>query len=120
MYAPVYRNLDAPSTFLGLAFPMEWLGVLGAGWVGTALGAPNVGAGAALAQAADMPGQQLLQFARNYIIAPLALFAIVISGVAAFIRPEMIKSTAYVAIIAVVLYFLLANADRLLQVMRAG
>lgn len=48
MYAPVYRNLDAPSTFLGLAFPMEWLGVLGAGWVGTALGAPNIGAGTAL------------------------------------------------------------------------
>ena len=74
----------------------------------------------ALAQAADMPGRQLLQFARNYIIAPLALFAIVISAVAAFIRPEMIKATGYVAIIAVVLYFLLANADRLLQVMRAG
>ena len=74
----------------------------------------------ALAQATSMPGQQLLQFARNYIIAPIALFAIVISGVAAFIRPEMIKATGYVAIIAVVLYFLLANADRLLQVMRAG
>ncbi len=74
----------------------------------------------ALAQAADMPGHQLLQFARNYIIAPIALFAIVISGVAAFIRPEMIKSTGYVAIIAVILYFLLANADRLLQAMRAG
>ena len=74
----------------------------------------------ALAQAADMPGRQLLQFARNYIIAPIALFAIIVSGVAAFIRPEMIKSTAYVAIIAVILYFLLANADRLLQVMRAG
>jgi len=74
----------------------------------------------ALAQSADMPGHQLLQFARNYIIAPIALFAIIISGVAAFIRPELIKTTAYVAIIAVVLYFLLANADRLLQVMRAG
>ena len=74
----------------------------------------------ALAQAADMPGRQLLQFARNYIIAPIALFAIVISAVAAFIRPEMIKATGYVAVIAVVLYFLLANADRLLQVMRAG
>jgi len=49
VHAPVYRNLDAPSTFLGLAFPMEWLAVLGAGWVGTTLGAPNVGAGAALA-----------------------------------------------------------------------
>ena len=49
MYAPVYRNLDAPSTFLGLAFPTEWVGVLGAGWVGTALDAPNVGAAAALA-----------------------------------------------------------------------
>ena len=74
----------------------------------------------ALAQATDMPGRQLLQFARNYIIAPIALFAIIISGVAAFIRPEMIKATGYVAIIAVILYFLLANADRLLQVMRAG
>lgn len=48
MYAPVYRNLDAPNTFLGLAFPMEWVGVLGAGWLVTALGAPNVGAAAAL------------------------------------------------------------------------
>jgi len=73
----------------------------------------------ALAQA-SMPGQQLLLFARNYIIAPIALFAIVITGVAAFIRPEMIKATGYVAIIAVILYFLLANADRILQVMRAG
>ena len=74
----------------------------------------------ALAQATDMPGQQLLQFAKNFIIAPIALFAIIISGVAAFIRPEMIKSTGYVAIIAVILYFLLANADRVLQVLRAG
>lgn len=49
MYAPVYRHLDAPSTFLGLAFPMEWLAVLGAGWLGTALEAPNVGAAVALA-----------------------------------------------------------------------
>ncbi len=49
MLAPVYRHLDAPSTFLGLAFPMEWLAGLGAGWLGTAAGAPNVGAGVALA-----------------------------------------------------------------------
>ncbi len=49
MYAPVYRHLDTPSTFLGLAFPMEWLAVLGAGWAGTALGAPNIGGGAAFA-----------------------------------------------------------------------
>lgn len=73
----------------------------------------------ALAQS-SMPGQQLLLFARNYIIAPIALFAIVITAVAAFIRPEMIKASGYIAIIAVVLFFLLANADRLLQVMRAG
>ncbi len=73
----------------------------------------------ALAQA-TMPGQQLLLFARNSIIAPIALFAIVITGVAAFVRPEMIKTTGYVAIIAVILYFLIANADRILQVMRAG
>jgi hypothetical protein len=74
----------------------------------------------ALAQAADMPGAQLLQFAKNFIIAPIALFAIVISGVAAFMRPEMIKTSGYVAIIAVILYFLLANSNRLLTALRAG
>jgi len=74
----------------------------------------------ALAQSADMPGQQLLQFARNYIIAPIALFAMIVSGVAAFMRPEMIKVTGYIAFVAVVLYFLTANADRILQVLRAG
>ncbi len=69
---------------------------------------------------ATMPGQQLLTFAKNFIIAPLALFAIVISGVAAFVRPDLIKTTGYIAIIAVILYFLLANADRLMQAIRAG
>jgi hypothetical protein len=49
MRARVYRNLDSRSTFLGLVFPTEWMAVLGAGWVGTALGAPNVGAAAGLA-----------------------------------------------------------------------
>ncbi len=49
MRAPVYRNLEARSTFLGLAFPTEWMVVLAAGWLGTTLGAPNVGAGAGLA-----------------------------------------------------------------------
>ncbi len=73
----------------------------------------------ALAQS-TMPGQQLLTFAKNFIIAPLALFAIVISGVAAFVRPDLVKTTGYIAIIAVILYFLLANADRLLQAIRAG
>ncbi len=68
----------------------------------------------------NMPGQQLLFFARNYIIAPIALFAIVVSGVAAFVRPEVIKTTGYIAIIAVVLYFPLSNADRVLQALRAG
>ncbi len=73
----------------------------------------------AFAQAA-MPGQQLLTFAKNFIIAPIALFAIVISGVAAFVRPDVIKTSGYIAIIAVILYFLLANADRLMQAIRAG
>ena len=50
----------------------------------------------------------------------IALFAIVISGVAAFIRPDLIRTTGYIAIIAVILYFLLANADRLMQAIRAG
>lgn len=74
--------------------------------------------GVALAQ--SMPGQQLLQFARNYIIAPIALFAIVVACVAAFIRPDAVRNAGYIAVIAVVLYFLLANSDRLLQAMRAG
>jgi hypothetical protein len=73
----------------------------------------------ALAQS-NMPGQQLLTFAKNFIIAPIALFAIVISGVAAFIRPDLIRTTGYIAIIAVILFFLLANADRLMLAIRAG
>jgi len=83
-------------------------------------GAALLGPTVALAQSSDMPGQQLLQFARSYIIAPIALFAMVVSGVAAFLRPEMIKVTGYVAFVAVILYFLTANADRILQVLRAG
>lgn len=46
--APVYRNLEAPSSLLGLSFPSGWLGVLCTGWTGTALGAPNLGALAAI------------------------------------------------------------------------
>ena len=48
MHAPVYRSLEARSTFLGLAFPAEWMAVLLAGWLGTTVGAPNIGAGAGL------------------------------------------------------------------------
>ena len=74
----------------------------------------------AVALAQSMPGQQLLQFARSYIIAPIALFAIVVTCVAAFIRPDAVKGAGYIAVIAVILYFLLANSDRILQAMRAG
>jgi hypothetical protein len=74
----------------------------------------------AMALAQDVPGHQLLQFARNFIIAPIALFAIVVACVAAFIRPEAVRSAGYIAVIAVLLFFLLANSDRLLQAMRAG
>jgi hypothetical protein len=49
MRAAVYRNLEARSTFLGLTFPAEWMLVLLAGWGGTTVGAPNIGAGAGLA-----------------------------------------------------------------------
>jgi hypothetical protein len=44
--APAYRNLHARSTFLGLAFPAEWMVVLATGWLGTTFGAPNIGAAA--------------------------------------------------------------------------
>ena len=46
--APVYRNLEASNTLLGLAFPAEWGGVLSIGFVGALSGAPNLGAAAAL------------------------------------------------------------------------
>jgi hypothetical protein len=49
MRAPVYRNLESRSTFLGLVFPTEWIAVLGAGWLGTAVGAPNIGAATGVA-----------------------------------------------------------------------
>jgi hypothetical protein len=46
--APVYRNLEARNTLLGLAFPAEWGGLLVVGWTAATLGAPNLGAAASL------------------------------------------------------------------------
>lgn len=46
--AAVYRNLEAPNTLLGLAFPTEWGAVLAAGFLASVAGAPNLGAAVSL------------------------------------------------------------------------
>ncbi len=66
---------------------------------------------AAFAQA--MVGQSLLTFAGNYIVAPLGIFAVVISLAAAFFRPEMAKGGVLAAILCAVIFFVIRMAPQL-------
>jgi hypothetical protein len=65
------------------------------------------------------PGQQLLQFGANYIIAPLGLFALVIALAGSFFRPDMVRSAIYAVIICAVLFFVISQADSLMSAVKS-
>jgi hypothetical protein len=49
-------------------------------------------------------GQEFLNNVASYVIAPIALFMIVITLGAAMVKPDIAKSTGYVAVVAVALF----------------
>lgn len=65
-------------------------------------------------------GEQALRFAADYIIAPVGLISLVVALVTAFFRPDLVKSAVYVLIICVVIYFVIAQGNSLLNAIRAG
>ena len=65
----------------------------------------------AFAQA--MVGQSLLNFAGNYVIAPLGIFAVVIALAGAFFRPDLVRGGVFAAIICALLFFIIRMAPQL-------
>ncbi len=74
-------------------------------------------ADAAFAQS-GYPGQKLLEFGKNYIIAPLGLLSIVVALAASVFRPDFVRGAVYSAIISAILFFLIASAPTLMTAMK--
>ena len=71
----------------------------------------------AVAQSASYPGANLIMFARP-IIGIIAILAIIVAGVAAFIRPDQIGRMIWIAFIACVVFFVIMNVDRIMNVLQ--
>jgi hypothetical protein len=70
------------------------------------------------AVAAAYAGQGLLEYARNYVIAPLGLFAIVVGVAAAMFKPEVVRSAIWSAVICAFLFFLISAAPTLVSLLQ--
>jgi hypothetical protein len=65
-------------------------------------------------------GGTVVNFARDWIIAPLAVIMIIITIGAAMFKPEAAKQAGYVAIVAVVLFLLMAQADTIIGAIKSS
>ncbi len=65
-------------------------------------------------------GQATLEWVSMTIIAPLAFFLIIITIVAAFVKPDVAKQAGYIAIIAVVLLALFKGGGAIINTLQAG
>ena len=63
------------------------------------------------------PGANLIMFAKP-IIGIIAILAIIVAGVAAFIRPDQIGRMIWIAFIACVVFFVIMNVDRIMNVLQ--
>jgi hypothetical protein len=68
----------------------------------------------ALAQTSGYPGQQLLEFAKNNIIAPLGLFAVLAAIGSAMFKPQFVMGAVWTAVICAVMFFIIKNAPTLM------
>lgn len=65
-------------------------------------------------------GQATLEWVSMTIIAPLAFLLIIITIVAAFVKPDIAKQAGYIAIIAVVLLALIKGGGAIINTLQAG
>ena len=65
-------------------------------------------------------GEQFINNVAMYIIAPIAFFMIVITLGAAMVRPDVAKTTGYVAVVAVVLFGVIKLGNQIINWMQAG
>lgn len=65
-------------------------------------------------------GQATLEWVSMTIIAPLAFLLIIITIVAAFVKPDIAKQAGYIAIIAVVLLALIKGGGAIINTLQVG
>ncbi|WP_242392169.1 hypothetical protein [Anaeromyxobacter oryzisoli] len=64
------------------------------------------------------PGQTLLEYGRNFIIAPLGLFAIVVGVGAAMFKPDLVKGAIWTAVICAFLFAIISGAPAIMSALQ--
>ncbi len=83
-----------------------------------ALAAVAVFALVAPAVALAYPGQSLLEYGRNFVIAPLGLFAIVVGVGGAMFKPDLVKSAIWTAVICAFLFAIISGAPAIMNALQ--
>jgi hypothetical protein len=65
-------------------------------------------------------GQGLLEYARNFVIAPLGLFAIVVGIAAAMFKPEVVRTAIWSAVVCAFLFFIISAAPTLVNLLQSS
>lgn len=66
------------------------------------------------------PGEQLLAFSANNIIAPLGIIAVVVFLAGSLFRPDMAKHAVYAIVICAVLYCVIKYAPQLMTAVKTS
>jgi len=64
------------------------------------------------------PGQTLLEYGRNFVIAPLGLFAIVVGIGGAMFKPELVKGAIWTAVICAFLFAIISGAPAIMNALQ--
>ena len=64
------------------------------------------------------PGQTLLEYGRNFIIAPLGLFAIVVGVGGAMFKPDLVKGAIWTAVICAFLFAIIGGAPAIMNALQ--
>ena len=66
------------------------------------------------------PGQTLLEYGRNFVIAPLGLFAIVVGVGGAMFKPDLVKNAIWTAVICAFLFAIISGAPTIMNALQNG
>jgi hypothetical protein len=66
------------------------------------------------------PGQTLLEYGRNFVIAPLGLFAIVVGIGGAMFKPDLVKNAIWTAVICAFLFAIISGAPTIMNALQNG
>ncbi len=70
------------------------------------------------APALAYPGQTLLEYGRNFVIAPIGLFAIVVGVGGAMFKPDLVKGAIWTAVICAFLFAIISGAPAIMSALQ--